>query len=185
MTKRAWIVMGVLAVAGCGGDATFKVAGNSLDVRDQGYYYTDGADYCMTGGIGQVMLDFVDYNYICDPMHSPTPDPATTRHNELRIILTMGKASDGFPVHPNQNLPFDSTAGVTPNCDTGTGDLIVAEFVTFPGAMQAPTVQYATSAHLQFTQFDATKMKPLKGNFDLHFGADEVKDGSFTIYNCN
>jgi hypothetical protein len=183
-------ILGALVLAGCGGgDKTYSVGGNTLTVRDQGYYYTDGTDYCATGGLGQMMLDFVDYNYICDPSHTPQKD-ATGPHAELRIILTVGLASQGYPTHPNMGLPYDSTPGVTPNCTAGsggTGDLIIGEFLHYPNGNDGTppdSIQYATSAHLLFTQFDKTKMKPNQGNFDLKFGATELKD-SFSIDSCN
>ena len=188
MRKGALILFGVMALGGCGGggDPTFKIAGNALTVRDQGYFYTDGHDYCEMGGEGQMMLDFVDYNFICDPAHSPQKNP-NGAHTELRIILTMGRADQGFPTHPNQMLPFDSDPSVTPDCANGPGDIIIGQFRHYPNGMDgtAPdAISYATQAHLQFTEFDKTKMMPNKGNFELHFGADVVKE-NFTIYNCN
>jgi hypothetical protein len=85
------------------------------------------------------------------------------------------------------SIPYDSDPSVMPNCQTGPGDVILAQFLHFPNGhadAQPDSVQYATSAHLSFTQYDPTKMKPNQGNFDLKFGADEVKS-SFTIFNCN
>lgn len=173
-----------IAVAGCGGgDQTFKVGNQSLTVRDSGYFYSDGTAYCDKGGLGQMMLDFVDYNFICDPGNPPQKNPDSP-HVELRIILTQGPAPDHL-THPNMTIPYDSTT--TPNCQTGPGDVIIGEFLHYPNGHDgtAPDmIQYASSAHLQFTQYDATKAKPNQGSFDLKFGADEVKS-SFTIYNCN
>ncbi len=182
---RSTILLGALALVGCGngGNQTFKVGGQTLTVRDQGYFYTDNADYCPKGGLGQMLLDFVDFNFICDPTHSPQKDPESP-HVELRIILTTGMAPD-FAVHPNMGLPYDSTT--MPDCQNGPGDLIIGEWLHYPNGHDgtAPdSTRYATSAHLLFTQFDKTKAKPLQGNFDLKFGADEVKS-NFTIYNCN
>jgi hypothetical protein len=183
---RATILLSAMLLAGCGGDdKTFSVGNLSLVVRDQGYFYSDAHDYCDMGGAGQMLLDFVDYNFICDPGNPPQKDPAAP-HTELRIILTQGALPDHL-THPNMSLPYDSDPSVTPNCMTGPGDVIVAEFRHYPdgmpGTLPDQTI-YATSAHLQFTQYDPTKMKPNTGNFDLHFGADQVK-GSFTIFNCN
>jgi hypothetical protein len=182
------MIVGAIALGGCGGDGgqTFKIAGKSLQVRDQGYYVTDGADYCARGGLGQMMLRFVDYNFICDPGHAAQKDP-NAAHTELRIILTMGPADQGFPIHPDQRMPFDSDPSLTPDCDNGPGDLIIGEFRHYPNGMDgtAPdAIQYATQAHLQFSEFDKTKMMPNKGNFELHFGGDVVKD-DFTIFSCN
>jgi hypothetical protein len=183
---RTIILAFAVAVVGCGGsDQTFKVGGQTLTVRDQGYFYSDAHDYCTQGGAGQMMLDFVDYNFICDPGHAPQKDPEAP-HVELRIILTQGPLPDHL-THPNMALPYDSDPSVTPNCETGPGDVIVGQFLHYPNGHdgQAPDmVQYATSAHLTFTQYDATKAKPNQGSFDLKFGADEVKS-SFTIFTCN
>ena len=183
---RTTILLGALLVVGCGGsDGTITVGGNTMTIRDSGYFYSDSHDYCAQGGAGQMMLDFVDYNFICDPSHTPDKAP-TSPHTELRIILTQGALPDHL-THPNMMLPYDSTSGVTPNCETGPGDVIVGQFLHYPDG-NANTVPdqiiYASSAHLQFTQYDATMKTPNKGSYDLKFGANEVK-GSFTIYNCN
>jgi hypothetical protein len=180
------ILLAALAVAGCGsGGQTIKVGGKEMTIRDQGYFYSDTSDYCTAGGAGQMMLDFVDYNFICDPGHPPQKDPEAP-HTELRIILTQGPLPDHL-THPNMGLPYDSDPSVMPNCDTGPGDVILAQFLHFPNGhdgVQPDGIQYATSAHLQFSEYDPTKSKPNKGSFDLKFGGDEVKQ-SFTIFNCN
>lgn len=180
---RAIIVVTMALLAGCGGKPTYKVGAHSLALADEGYFYTDGTDYCGAGGLGQMMLRFVDYNYICDPNRGATPDPKVSPHSELDIILTVGLQADGYPNHPNMGLPYDSS--VMANC-TSNSDLIVARFSYFPSgsSMPAAFVQYSSSAHLLFTQFDKTKKTANKGNFDLHFGADEVKD-TFSIFTCN
>jgi hypothetical protein len=179
--------LGALAAIGCGGSDsnTFKVANLSLTVQDQGYFYSDAHDYCDMGGAGQMLLDFVDYNFICDPMHAPQKDP-NGPHTELRIILTQGILPDHL-THPNMSLPYDSDPTVQPNCTTGPGDIIVAEFRHYPNGMDGTAPDqtiYATKAHLQFDQYDPTKMKANTGSFDLKFGTDEVKS-NFTIFNCN
>jgi hypothetical protein len=184
---RATIVVGaLLVVAGCGNsDKTFTVGANTLVVRDQGYFYSDSVDFCSTGGMGQMMLDFVDYNFICDPGHPPAKGPESP-HVELRIILTQGPLPDHL-THPNMKLPYDSTPGVQPNCETGSGDIIVGQLRHYPnGHDGTPPDQiiYANSAHLQFTSYDPTKAMPNEGEFELHFGADVVKS-SFKIFSCN
>jgi hypothetical protein len=183
---RTTILLAALWVAGCGGsNTTFTVGGQTMTVRDSGYFYSDGHSYCPGGGAGQMMLDFVDYNYLCDPGHPPDKVPLSP-HTELRIILTQGPLPDHL-THPNMMLPYDSTAGVQPNCDSGPGDVIVGQFLHFPDGNDGTLpdkVVYATSAHLQFTQYDTTKAKANSGSYDLKFGADEVK-GSFTLFTCN
>ena len=175
-----------LLVIGCGGSGTtVTIGGDTFTIHDQGYFYSDAHDYCTFGGAGQMMLDFVDYNYICDPGHPPDKAPLSP-HLELRIILTQGALPD-HATHPNMMLPYDSTAGVTPNCAAGPGDLIIAQLLHYPDGNDGTVpdrIQYATSAHLQFTFYDPTKAKPNQGNYDLKFGASEVKS-SFTIATCN
>lgn len=184
---RTTLFFACLLVVGCGGSGNeITVGGDSFTVRDQGYFFSDSPVYCMGGGAGQMMLDFVDYNYICDPTHTPDKAPLSP-HLELRIILTQG-LSPTFGTHPNMGLPYDSTPGITPNCAMqGGGDTIVAQLLHYPdgNAGTAPDrIQYATSAHLLFTSFDATKAKPNTGNYDLKFGASEVKN-TFSIAACN
>jgi hypothetical protein len=182
---RTTILLGALLVVGCGGTDAIKVGGNTMTIHDQGYFYSDGHDYCTSGGAGQMVLDFVDYNFICDPGHTPDKAPQSP-HTELRIILTQGALPDHL-THPNMMLPYDSTAGVTPNCETGPGDVIIGQFLHFPDGNDGTVpdqIIYATSAHLQFTSYDPTKAKANSGNYDLKFGADEVK-GNFTIFTCN
>jgi hypothetical protein len=182
---RTFSLLGALLVVGCGGTDAIKIAGNTMTIRDQGYFYSDNRDYCTNGGAGQMVLDFVDYNFICDPGHTPDKAP-NSPHTELRIILTQGPLPDHL-THPNMMLPYDSTAGVTPSCETGPGDVIIGQFLHFPDGNDGTVpdqIVYATSAHLQFTSYDPTKAKADTGNYDLKFGADEVK-GNFTIFTCN
>jgi hypothetical protein len=183
---RTTLLFASLLVVGCGGSGSeISVGQDSFTVRDEGYFYSDGHDYCANGGNGQMMLSFVDFNYICDPTH-PQDKAPNSPHLQLDIILTQGPLPDHL-THPNMGLPYDSTPGVTPNCETGSGDVIVARIVHLPdgNAGTVPDrIQYATSAHLQFTSYDATKAKPNTGNYDLKFGSSEVK-GSFTIAACN
>jgi hypothetical protein len=184
--RKTILLFGSLLVVGCGGsDSTITVNGNTMTIRDSGYFYSDGHDYCALGGAGQMMLDFVDYDFICDPSHTPDKAPQSP-HTELRIILTQGVLPDHL-THPNMMLPYDSDPSVTPDCTNGPGDVIIGQFLHYPdgNAGTVPDmITYATSAHLQFTQYDPTKAKPNKGTYDLKFGANEVK-GSFTIFSCN
>lgn len=185
---RTTILFACLLGVGCGGSGSqVSVGQDSFTIRDEGYFFSDGTDYCMNGGLGQMMLSFVDYNFICDPTHTPDKAP-NSPHLQLDIILTMGPSPD-FGTHPNMGLPYDSTPGVTPDCEApnGSGDLIVARIVHYPDGNQGTVpdrITYATSAHLQFTSFDKTKAKPNTGNYDLKFGASEVKN-SFSIASCN
>ena len=183
---RTTLLFACLWAVGCGGSgSTITVGSDSFTVHDEGYFFSDGHDYCPGGGAGQMMLDFVDYNFICDPTHPPDKAP-NSPHFELRIILTQGPSPD-FGVHPNMGLPYDSTPGLTPNCDMGPGDTIIGELVHYPNGNAGTVpdrVEYTTSAHLLFTFYDKTKAKPNQGNYDLKFPAGEVKN-SFTIADCN
>ena len=122
---------------------------------------------------------------MCDPSHTPDKAP-NSPHTELRIILTQGVSPD-HATHPNMHLPYDNDPTVTPNCDMGPGDVIIGQFLHYPNGNVGTvpdSIQYASSAHLQFTQYDPAKTMPNKGDYDLKFGGSEVK-GSFTIFNCN
>jgi len=180
---RASLVMAALLVVGCGkGTPTYKVGVNSLSVRDSGYYYTDGHfDFCQGGGAGQMLLDFVDYDFICDPMH-PAARDSQLPHIELRIILTIGVAPD---FNANTAYPTMKPYEVqTADCVTA-GAPAVAQFLHFtPGLDKPDSTVTASSGSVTITQFDPTKAKPLKGSFDLRFGGDQVKD-SFSLFNCN
>lgn len=184
--RTTTILLFALGWVGCGGSgSTISVGGDSFSVRDEGYFYTDGTTYCTNGGAGQMMLSFVDYNFICDPTHQPDKAP-NSPHEQLDIILTQGVSPDHL-THPNMGLPYDSTPGVTADCEKGSGDLIVARLVHYPdgNANTVPDrITYATTAHLLFTSYDATKAKPNTGNYDLKFPQGEVKN-SFTIAACN
>ena len=183
---RTTLLIASLMVVGCGGSGNeVTVGGDTFTIRDEGYFFTNGTDYCANGGLGQMMLSFVDYNYICDPGHPPDKAP-NSPHLQLDIILTTGTSPD-FATHPNMGLPYDSTLTTAPNCETGSGDLIVARIVHYPdgnAGTKPDRITYATSAHLLFTSFDKTKAKPNTGNYDLKFGTSEVKS-SFTIAACN
>jgi len=181
--RRLLVAATALVAVGCGkSEPSYKVGAQSLTVRDQGYYYTDGHfDFCPGGGAGQMLLDFVDYNFICDPTHPSERDPLLP-HTELRIILTIGVAPDfnANMAYPTMK-PFEVMQA---DCETA-GAPAVAQFLHFsPGIDKADQVITAGSGSVTITQFDPTKAKPLKGSFDLRFGGDQVKD-SFTLFNCN
>ena len=184
---RATIWMAALlpwVLVGCGGSSpTFKVAGNTLTVNDQGYFITDGRfDYCQGGGQGQLTLDFVDYNFICDPKNLPQKAPESP-HTELRVVLVTGPSPDYLTHYPTQKGPFNVA---TADC-TNTGAPAIAQFLHYPNGhdgVKPDSTMAASSGTVTITQFDPTKVKPLVGSFDLHFGGDELKT-SFTIFACN
>lgn len=186
MRTTLLLTLGSLLAVGCGGSSNqITVGQDSFTVRDEGYFFTDGTDYCKNGGLGQMMLSFVDYNFICDPTHTPDKAP-NSPHLQLDIILTMGTSPD-FGTHPNMGLPYDSDPTVTANCETGSGDAIVARIVHYPNGNDGTVpdrIEYATSAHLLYTSFDKTKARPNTGNYDIKFGSNEIKN-SFSIASCN
>ncbi len=182
---RATTLALLLVAAGCGGPTTFKVGGFSLTVHDQGYYYTVGHDYCTGGGAGQMMLTFVDYNFLCDPTHGATPDPTMNVNSQLQIVLTIGlapefNANGGF--YPTM-MPYQAS---TADCDNYMGAPAVGRFLHYgTGTANPPDMKLiANSGSVTITQFDPAKKMPLKGSFDLHFGASEVKD-TFSLDACN
>jgi hypothetical protein len=171
------------ALAGCDNEAHYKVGANSVTVRDKGYFYTDGHfDFCPGAGAGQLLLDFVDYKYLCDPNNPPALDPAIPRY-ELRIILTIGVAPD---FNANNAYPTMAPYEVaTADCQVA-GAPAIGQFVHYPGngATIPDSITTASSGSVRITQFDPTRAKPLVGNFELHFGTDVVKD-SFSLEACN
>jgi hypothetical protein len=181
---RPLIALAAMLVAGgCGkGTGTYTVGGNTLTVRDSGYYYTDGRfDFCPGGGAGQLLIDFVDYNYICDPTHAPERDVALP-HLETRIVLTIGVAPD---FNTNGAYPTMKPYDVMPADCQNDGAPAIGQFLQYTAGLdKASSVALASSGTVTITQFDPTKAKPLKGSFDLRFGGDQVKD-SFQLFNCN
>jgi len=182
--RAAILLFGALGIIGCGDShPNFTVGGNTMTVQDQGYFITDSRfDYCQGGGQGQLVLDFVDYNFLCDPMHSPDKAPESP-HVELRIILITGPSPDYLTHYPTLMPPFQVG---TADCVT-TGAPAVAQFLHFPNGHQgtvADSTVVAGSGTVTITQFDPTKKMPIKGSFDLKFGGDELKN-DFTLFSCN
>jgi hypothetical protein len=177
------LILPMLLVAGCGGGAnSFNVATYSLNVADKGYYLTTGNDYCSTGALGQMKLDFVDYNHICDPSH-PAERDANVAHLEMQIILNVGTAPDFGGNYPGttNSVPYPIEKG---ECSNGLGTN-QAHFYHYAPQTTTPDMDIqADSGSLKISQFDTTGTKPLMGEFDLHFGAKEVKD-TFQIFSCN
>jgi hypothetical protein len=169
------------ATVGCGGGSvTYSAAGYNLTVGDQGSFWSSGVDECAAGGTGQILLDFVDFSYLCDPTH-PSQRSASASHIEMQIILTIGQPPD-YNLHYPTMGPYEVGHA---DCKNGPTSPAIAQMLHYPpSTTTADRVVQADSGTVNITQFDATKMKPLTGRFDLKFGADEVKD-SFTIYNCN
>lgn len=170
--------------AGCGGGAkTYHVGTYDLPVADEGYFVTTGTDYCSTAGSpGQMMIDFVDFDFLCDPSHPQARD-MNVAHTELRIILNIGLPPDYDNNYPGtrNSVPYPITPG---NCTNGLGS-DQAQFLHYPPMETTPDmVIEADSGSVAISQFDTSKTKPLMGEFDLHFGSKEVKD-TFKLFSCN
>lgn len=173
----------LLVAAGCGGGAkTYDVGTYSLAVQDEGYFLTTDTSYCPQGSPGQMLIDFVDFDFLCDPTHPQARD-ANVAHTELRIILNVGTAPDFDGNYPGtrNSMPYPITPG---NCMSGLGS-DQAQFLHYPPMSTTPDMTIeADSGSVSISQFDVTKVKPLMGAFDLHFGAKEVKD-TFKVFSCN
>lgn len=166
----------VVSLAGCGGSpVTLTIGSQSLTIQDQGYYTTNGVDYCMAGAPKQMLLKFVDYNFICDPKNQPERDPGR-EHLELDIILSMNN-----PLR-DPRLPY--TVGRA-DCTNGPTAEAIAELVHFPPNGKAPdTTTQADSGSVTFTSYPTDRTKAWAGTYDLVFGGSHVKE-PFTIYACN
>jgi hypothetical protein len=165
-----------VALAGCNAaPVTITVGSQTMTVLDEGYYTTTGVDYCMAGAPNQMLLKFVDYNYICDPKNQPERDPAV-QHLELDIILSMN--------NPLRDPKQPYVVG-TADCTNGPTAEAIAEFIHFPANAKTPdSTTQADSGNVTFTQYPTNRSLPWVGTFDLVFGAQTVKQ-AFTIYACN
>jgi hypothetical protein len=176
MTARACMLVAGVMVAGCNAaPVQLTVGSQTLTVHDQGYYHTDGVDYCNAGAPGQTMLDFVDYNFICDPRNQPQRDPAV-QHLELQIVLSMN--------NPQRDPYMPYTVGMA-DCTNGPTMEAIARFLHYPANASKPdTTVQANSGTVQFTATPTDKGKPWVGTMDLVFGSQHVKQ-AFSIYACN
>ena len=174
------LVASVFALGGCGGSSEIKAAGMTLDIGDQAYFSFTGADACPAGGTGQLLLDFVDFNYLCDPNH-PSGRSTNSAHVELQVIVTIGQPPD-YAQHYPTLAPYEVG---TADCKNGPTMAAIGEMLHYPAGSTSPdrTVQ-ADSGSVTFSQFDPAKMKQLKGHFELHFGGDTVKQ-DFALDSCN
>ncbi len=182
MRSFTFAALAAVAVAGCGGDTKSYSAGSyALTVGDKGYFSYSDSHECRAGGIGELVLDFVDYNYICDPSQPPQRDE-NLEHITFQIIITIGAPPDYNGSYPGKN-PY--TVSNQANCIQGPSSPLIAQFLHFAPKGQTPdrTLQ-ADTGTLDITVFDPDHKKPLEGKFDLHFGAEEIKD-SFKLESCN
>jgi hypothetical protein len=175
---RSLFFVAACLLCGCGSSSQqFTVDGHTMTVLDQGYFTTSGVDYCMAGAPGQMLIDFVDYNYICDPHHQPQRDPAV-QHYELQIVLSMNNPQRD-PFMPYQVGPADCTNGPTMEA--------IVRFLHYPANAKSPdTTTQADSGTVTITKpLPVNKAQnPLLGNFDAVFGGTHLKS-TFSIYACN
>jgi hypothetical protein len=172
-----------MVIAGCGGGSTsYDVGTYSLNVADKGYFLTLGNDFCTTGTDGQLKLDFVDFDFICDPKH-PQQRDANVAHVEMQIILNIGTPPtyDGNFPGTSKSVPYPIEKG---DCVNGLGSSQAHFFHYAPQSTTPDMDIQADSGSVSISQFDATGVKPMMGKFDLHFGAKEVKD-TFSIFSCS
>jgi hypothetical protein len=165
-----------LPLAGCGGSpVTLTIGSQSLTIQDQGYFTTNGVDYCMAGAPKQMLLKFVDYNYICDPKNQPERDPGVA-HLELDIILSMN--------NPLRDPRQPYVVGHA-DCVNGPTAEAIAELVHYaPNGKSPDTTTQADSGSVTFTSYPTDRTLPWVGTYDLTFGSSHVKQ-PFTIYACN
>jgi hypothetical protein len=174
-----WVI--ACASLGCGGsDTTYKAAGYTLSVGDEGYYSDAGSRFCPAGGTGQLLLDYVDYNFICDPKNAPQRDNRID-HLELQIILTVGQPPD-YGQHYPTAAPYPVGHA---DCKNGPTEAAIGQLLHYAAMATTPNrIVQADSGSVTIKQFDPNWKKTLTGNFDLKFGADEIKD-SFSLEACN
>jgi hypothetical protein len=180
--RSSLIVVGLtVALVGCGGGTpTYSAAGYSVTVGDQGYYSYSDSFACRAGGVGELVLDFVDYNYICDPSNPPQRAD-NIEHVTLQIILTIGLPPDYAPHYPTK-APYEVGKA---NCIDGPTSPAIVQFLHYaPGGQTPDKVVQADSGSVTIAQFQPDKSKPLKGTFDVMFGGEHLKD-SFSLESCN
>ncbi len=165
----------LLGLAGCGqSPVQVTVGGRMLTALDQGYFTTTGTQYCNAAAPGELMLDFVDYNYICDPHNPPQRDPALS-HMELQLVLAQD---------PNLNPARAYVVG-TADCTNGPTAEAIARFLHYPPNSKMPDVTtQADSGTVTLSSFPKDRTKAIVGSFDLVYGATHVKS-SFSVYACN
>jgi hypothetical protein len=182
MRSFTFAALAAVVIAGCGGDTKSYSAGSySVSIGDKAYYAFANAQECPAGGLGELVLKFVDYNYICDPTQPPQKDE-NIEHTTFEIIVTIGPPPDYSGSYPGKK-PYEVSNKA--NCIQGPTSPLIGQFVHFAPKGQIPdrTLQ-ADSGVLNITVFDPDNKKPLEGNFDLHFGAEEIKD-SFKLESCS
>jgi hypothetical protein len=194
---RKLILLGALAVAGCGGQSSqlFTVGALRLNAVDQLYLSRPtGNDFCGFVPTGQIKIQYFDYAPACplDRQGGQTdPRDPTVEHTQLDIV--MGGFYPGGPhenISGNNCLPTAAKCGPVftaskVNCTLGPGDEVTAYFYHFPANSMNPdnTIQ-VDSGSVSLTQFDKTNAMPVKGSFDLVFGGSHVT-GTINALDCD
>ena len=133
-----------------------------------------------------MMLDFVDYNFICDPNAYARQGAELAARPSSRIILTQGALPDHL-THPNMGLPYDNDSERDADCDDRTGRRrSSAQFLHYPDGNADDRARLDRSTRrrrtLQFTPYDPTKTQAeSRASTTCTFGGSEVK-GTFTIF---
>jgi hypothetical protein len=181
MRPLTMLAVAGLGMAGCGGGTKSYSAGQySLTVGDQGYYSYSDSFACHAGGVGELVLNFVDFNYLCDP-GTPQQRDENQEHVTFQLVITVGVAPDYNGVYPTM-MPYEVG---TANCIDGPTSPAIAQFLHYAPKGQSPDrVLQADSGVVNIKEFWPDKSNALKGNFDVKFGAEEIKD-SFSIESCN
>ena len=175
--RAPFIFAGLITlVAGCGSSpVTITVGTQTLTIKDEGYFTTSGVDYCAAAAPGEMLLDFVDFNFLCDPKNPPERDKAVP-HTELQIVLSMN--------NPLRDPRKPYVVGVA-DCQNGPTAEAIGRFLHYPpNSTQPDMTMQATSGNVTITQFPSDKTKPWVGTYDLVFNNTHVKE-AFTIYACN
>jgi len=167
--------------AGCGGNSgEIKAAGFTLDIGDQAYFSYANAQECAAGGVGELVLDLVDFNYLCDPQHPSGRNPGSS-HTELKIIVTVGLP----PMYSGSYPTLAPYMVGTADCKNGPTSPAIGELLHYPANSTVPDmIKQADSGSVNFTQFDPDKKKQLKGHYELHFDSDVIRS-DFALDSCN
>jgi hypothetical protein len=178
MKRLALLVLVLVGGCGSGSSQDFTVNNLVLHVSDQLYVSRPNGYFCNAIAPGQIKLSFLDYSPACtldQKAGAANPRDPGIEHVQLDIILGTG-------AHPNNMNPY-SLSKV--DCDIGPGDNGTATFYHFPANGMTPDATISVdSGTLQINQYDTGDVQPLKGTFDLTFGASKVA-GTFDALACN
>jgi hypothetical protein len=165
-------------LAGCSGNASYKVNGRTLSVADQ-MYLTNTARFPECPGLStnQVHLTLADFAPVCP--HDKNylgPDP-TIEHEQIDIYFSLAAVPtfklDGFNINPNTD------------CQIGGGPVYAtfSHLAVNATAFDAPIV--ASGGHLSITQYDPAAHGAFGGKFTGLIFSGSTINGSFSAANCD